>query len=274
MNIGVLGCGNMASAVVLNMHKKFKEIKFFTYTPSYIRAKNLADATNSYALRSLEEFKDIDYWILGCKPQQLNELAKALGDRLKNQKIVSMLAATNSSKIESLFDTKEVIRIMPNTPVKLGRGITLVYSSNYVSKDFKEIVLKHNQSGSKVYFMNTEEELDRLTVITGSGPAYIFYLAQTLERKLQSMNVNDEIARDLINNLFQGSSELMATDKTKISVLVDQVTSKGGVTIEAINVYKQSNLMDITSKAIDAALIRTDQIAQDLNCIYRVFCLN
>jgi pyrroline-5-carboxylate reductase len=265
MNIGVLGCGNMASAVVLNMHEKFKEINFFTYTPSFTRAKVLADSTNSIALKDLSEFKDIDYWIIGCKPQQLNNLAKAIGKRLKNQKIVSMLAATKESKLESLFETKEIIRIMPNTPVKLGLGITLFYASKNVSSSFKEQVINHNQSGSKVYVMKTEEELDKLTVITGSGPAYIFYLAQTLEEKLQSMGVDKENSRDMINNLFLGSSELMYSDKTDIPKLVDQVTSKGGVTIEAIQVYKEHNLMETTSKAIDAALIKTDQIALELN---------
>jgi len=264
MNIAVLGCGNMASAVVLNMHKKFKNLNFFTYTPSFTKAHDLAIATNSKALKNLNEFKHIDYWILGCKPQQVKELAKALNGKLKNQKIVSMLAATKIEKLESLFDTKDIIRIMPNTPVKLGLGITLFYSNEYISNDFKNTVLEHNQSGSNTYIMTSENELDQLTVFTGSGPAYVFYLAQTLEKKLLDMGIDSKLSRDMINNLFVGSSELLRSESLDIPKLVDQVTSKGGVTIEAVKVYKDSNLADITSNAIDAAIKRTNQIIQDL----------
>lgn len=266
MNIAVIGCGNMASAVVLNMHKQFSELKFFTFTPSFTRAKTLADATNSLAVKSLEEFDNIDinYWILGCKPQQIKDLAKELNGKLKGKKIVSMLAATQVNKLKELFGTNDIIRIMPNTPVKYSKGITLFFSENTIDKSFRDSVFKHMSAGSKVFNMDSEKQLDDVTVFTGSGPAYVFYLAQTLEDKLKTLNIPSDISREMINSLFTGSSSLMENSKETLPELVDQVTSKAGVTIEAINIYKASELDKITSKAIDAALERTDQIVQEL----------
>lgn len=264
MNIAVLGCGNMASAVVKNMHVKFPDINFFTYTPSYTKAKVLADETSSRAVKSLDDFPNIDYWLIGCKPQQVKALAKDLNGKLKGQKIVSMLAATKIDKLRELFDTDNIVRIMPNTPVKLGLGITLIYSENNCDKEFTSIVFNHNKSGSSVFEMKSEDELDELTVFSGSGPAYIFYLAQTLEQKLQSLNINKELSRKMINDLFVGSSAVIQNSSEDISVLIDQVTSKAGVTIEAVNTYKDSNLSKTTSNAIDAALKRTREIIEEL----------
>lgn len=264
MNIAVIGCGNMASKVIRQMYNANKKINFYTYTPSKTRAQELAKIVNGVVVNSIDDFnfEEIDYWVIGCKPQQVKDLAKEFNSKLKDKNIVSMLAATSISKLSELFNSNQIMRIMPNTPIGLGHGITLVTKHS----DFKNSneFLTHLKSGSYILETKTEKELDEITVFSGSGPAYVFYFALTLEQKLVSLGYDESESRKIINNLFVGSSVLMNSSKSSLSELLDQVTSKGGVTIEAIKEYQISDLSGITSKAIDKALRRTEQIAQEL----------
>ena len=261
MNIAVIGCGNMASKVVEQIHIANNHVKFYTYTPSRTKAAELARKVGGKVIEKLDQFdyQKIDYWLIGCKPQQVISLAKDLDGKLKDKYIVSMLAATSLEKLENLFHSKNIIRIMPNSPIGLGEGITL-YTSNIIADNFINLI----KNGSYNIKTKTEKELDELTVFSGSGPAYVFYFALSLQQKLESMGYCHEEGRKLINKLFLGSAKLMESTETSLHELVDQVTSKGGVTIEAIDVYKCNELNKISSQAIDNALKRTDEITQEL----------
>lgn len=267
MKIAVIGCGNMATKVVELLHKNENSIQFITYTPSMTKAKKLAQLVNGKYIENLDEFKNIqiDYWLIGCKPQQVEDLAQSLGFRLKNESVVSMLAATPIAKLEDLFGTKKIIRIMPNTPIGLGEGIILVKCHESIDSFIKKNFINVLEPGNLLIETKTEDEFDELTVFSGSGPAYIFYFAQSLELKLLNMGFKKELARDLINKLFIGSSKLMENSSHSLVDLVNQVTSKGGVTIEAINEYKANNFNEISSKAIDKAIFRSKQITKELS---------
>lgn len=266
MNIAVLGCGNMASQLVIQMHKANKNIQFFTYTPSKTKAKILADKVNGHLVNSLSEFNidEIDYWLVGCKPQQVKDLAEDFHGQLENKIIVSMLAATNINKISTLFKTDNIIRIMPNTPIGLGQGITLVNVSKNLNQTKKENFINTLKDGSYIIETKSENEIDELTVFSGSGPAYIFNFAYSLEKKLVSMGYEEVMARELINKLFVGSSMLMKESSLSLTELITQVTSKGGVTIEAIKTYRLKDLDGISSLAIDNALLKTYEITRSL----------
>lgn len=266
MKVAVIGCGNMASKVVELLHTNDKRIEFYTYTPSKTKAITLAKSIAGFQLSSLDDFdyNNIDFWLIGCKPQQVKQLSLEFNDRLKGRNIVSMLAATSVTKLEELFKSENILRIMPNTPIGLSQGITLTYLGlESLESNFKPL-LQSLAIGNVLIPTQSEKQLDELTVFSGSGPAYVFYFAYTFEQKLVEMGYSQDIARKLINHLFVGSSMLMEKSSAPIGELIDQVTSEGGVTIEAIKEYKLSNLIEITSKAIDKALVRTDEITQEL----------
>lgn len=266
MNIAVLGCGNMSSKVVELIYANNPSVKFYTYTPSFSKAYNLAQSVQGEALKTLNDFESlaIDYWLIGCKPQQVHELATSLKGKLNNQIIVSMLAATSCKKLSELFKTNQLIRIMPNTPIGLGEGITLTFAQEEMNKEQYQTFLNLLKEGSLLIPTKTEEQLDELTVFSGSGPAYLFYFAYTFEQKLIQMGYDQVLARELLNQLFMGSSKLMENSSLSLLELVGQVTSKGGVTIEAINTFKSFDLESTTGHAIDNAIKKSKQIAQEL----------
>lgn len=263
MNIAVIGCGNMAKSVVEQIYKSNKSINFYTYTPSQTKALNLANIVNGKHIENLDDFDydNIDIWLFGFKPQQINEVKLQFDGRLKNKKIVSMLAATSLDKIHRLFGSKSILRIMPNTPIGLGEGVTL-YLSNL--KSLSEEFMSLLENGSVNIETDSEVQLDELTVFSGSGPAYVFYFALGLQQKMIKMGYSEKLSRKLINQLFLGSSKLIEHSPLSLDELVDQVTSKGGVTIEAINAYKNAQLNKISSDAIDRALEKSDRISKEL----------
>lgn len=266
--IGVIGCGNMAQAIVRGYYQKDNKVEFLTYTPSFHRANELAKAVNGKAVRDLADLNLANTIVIGCKPQQLNNLVEAInkeGLDLSSKHIISILAATPIEIIKSKLNVSQVSRVMPNTPALIGKGISLIIHSNEVSESGKELVNNFFKSCGEVVEMPSEHIFDKVTTVSGSGPAYVFLFAQTMVQKLIEWDVEYNDAKKIVVQLFRGSSELMKDqDDNKLEDLIDKVTSKGGVTIGAVNSYKENKLDILTSKALDAAFVRSEEIKNSL----------
>jgi pyrroline-5-carboxylate reductase len=265
MNIGVIGCGNMASPIVKTIAVNDRSIKFYTYTPSKTRAKKLANDVGGVFIEELNSFPEMDSWIIACKPQQLKTLGEELSGKLKDQKVISILASTGFKLIEKYLDNKNIIRIMPNTPSAFGQGISLMMSSEAVTEQFDDQVFKLFSHCGEVIKTSSEKQFDELTVFSGSGPAYVFRFALGYYKKLLNMGIDETVSRKLIDQLFVGSSELMLRETESYESMVDKVTSKGGVTIEAIKLLESEDLDNMIDKSIEAAIERGKQISQNNN---------
>lgn len=267
--IAVIGCGNMATAIVKGFFNKNNEINFLTYTPSYTRAENLAKEVNGRAVKSLSELDEASTIVLACKPQQLNSLSQSINESsldLTNKHIISILAATPVEAIKNKLGVSRVTRIMPNTPALIGMGMSLVFHGKEVLDDERKLVDEFFSSCGEVAEMPSEIVFDQVTTVSGSGPAYVFIFAQTMVTKLVSWGISEEKAKEISIQLFRGSSELMANQKDlSLETLISNVTSKGGVTIEAVNSYKSSGIESMTSTALDAAYLRSQEIESELN---------
>jgi pyrroline-5-carboxylate reductase len=266
IKIAVIGCGNMSWPIITRMHQAFSgEIEFHTYTPSKERSRLLSTEVNGVHHDELQSFEAMDFWFIACKPQQLESLASDIGSKIKDQKVISILAATSIAKLEKEFHTKFITRVMPNTPSALGMGIELITHSESLDISDQLFINKMFEACGEVLLLETEKEFDELTVFSGSGPAYIYRFALSYEKKLIEMGYSEHVSRKLLNQLFTGSSALMQNSEDKLQVLVDKVTSKGGVTIEAIKVLEGNTLDNTVSKSVDSALKRGKEIAQELD---------
>lgn len=265
--IGVIGCGNMASAIVKGIHSTFSEIKFYTFTPSYTRAHQLAQKVCGQAVRNLSELSACEILIIACKPQQFSELARELTAAvpLSGKLIISIMAALSTERISQELGTSLITRVMPNTPAVASLGVSLVFHSPAVSIDLQKKVESYFSACSSVHVLGSEELFDKATVVTGSGPAYVYYFAKTMVDSLVEWGVDANEARVMVTQLFKGSSALMelSSDKT-ISSLIDEVTSKGGVTICAIDSYRSEDLSGITQRALKAAYQRSKDLQASL----------
>jgi len=243
MRIGFFGFGNMGRAIGAALDSQISGLEFFIYTPS-----------GSTPL--LEIPKDLDYYILAFKPQSLEEFHF---DFLPEHKIISLLAGVSLETLIRKFHVSKIARFMPNTPALYREGAGLLFLSLKYSKDEKEQTIKMLESTGKVFLMETEDQLDRATGFTGSGPGLIFEMARIFEEELNKLTDNKLPARDMIAQTFFGAATLMQNDSSRFSELRDSVTSKKGVTYEALEVFKENQLQEIMSKAFAAAYKRTKE---------------
>jgi pyrroline-5-carboxylate reductase len=265
--IGVIGCGNMSSSIVEGIHNVYPNIQFKTFTPSQTKAILLAEKVNGTFVKTLDDLNDCDLIFIGCKPQQFNDLTQNLISSSLNldKHFVSMMAATPFYTLKEKLPKASFTRVMPNTPITLGAGITLMLNEKHITPKQEALTLKLFSACSQVHMMDSEMMLDQVTTVSGCGPAYVFLFAKYFCDELICFGINEDDARAMVVELFKGSALLMESSKEhSLETLISNVTSKGGVTIEAINTYKKMGLSDITHKALKAAYKRSVDISSGL----------
>lgn len=236
--------------------------KFYTYSPSGIRASVLADEVNGTQFEELAKIPAADIYMIGCKPQQFEELAKNIRGLIPNSAtVISIMAGITVAKIQKKLNIEAVIRTMPNTPAIVGRGVVALHSSCAVSPTIVEKITKLFESGSQVFSFDDESMIDVITPFSGSGPAYLFELGRIFSEQMVQMGVSSEIAQKMIAQTFAGSAQMMVSSEKSFEELRTDVTSKNGVTYEALKVFQDSGLPSIAKSAIDAAYSRAKELS-------------
>lgn len=268
IKIGVIGCGNMASVVVRALHRSSQnnDLHFKTYTPSKSKARELAKQVDGVVMESLEEVNDCEFVIIACKPQQFSSLSQKLRPMdLRGKCIISIMAAVSVEQIKSQLGDLNVVRLMPSMPMEVDEGISLLHFRDTVSEQQKDFLREVLKPSSLVIELRSEEIFDRLTVISSSGPAYIYYFMNVMEEKLRSWDVEEETCRMLVAQLFRGSSSnALANGSKSLNSLINMVTSNKGVTIAAIESFRLNDVGQNISQGLDSAAKRSSMIANEL----------
>jgi pyrroline-5-carboxylate reductase len=251
-----IGCGNMATAIATALKS---QAHISTYTPSQTRAKNLADAVSGTFITSYKDMINYDFIFLCFKPQQFPQFC----DEYKNYidqtaTYVSVMAGVTLEKIQKSLGSKKVVRFMPNTPIKIKLGAGILYFSEMLNGQIenKKKLISMLAKISLNIEVKSDKQLDQLTTISGSGPAYIFEFARYMSTAFDDLNLPEEDVANLVKRMFLGASTLMSNSSLDLEALTDQITSKGGVTIEALNAFREENTQDIFHKSLQAAYSR------------------
>lgn len=253
----------MARALIVPMAKEFNDIEFFTYTPSKLRAKSLASDIGGTFCEKLSDLPKSDYYLIACKPQQLNELGVNLKKLLSSDAIIlSVLAGVTLKGLKTNLGIEKVVRIMPNTPSIIQEGLAGITFDNSIIKKEKDFILSLFSSTGKVVNLSDDNDIDIITPFSGSGPAYIFEFARILINKAVDMGISEVDAKKSIIQTFLGASKLMSDSEFSPEELRNQVTSKNGVTFEALEEFKDNKLEEIFSKAIERAHNRAKELSE------------
>lgn len=254
----------MATALAVQMHAKYPQVTFHTFTPTFTKAQQLAQKVEGNAWKNLKDIPpSTSIYLIACKPQQFDDLAKNLIDVLPNDAtVVSIMAGVKVDSICRKLKTKRVIRVMPNTPAQIGLGVAAIYFNNAITSNLKQKVSSLFAATSSVFTFDKEEQIDVITPFSGSGPAYIFEVARILIDKLTTLNVPPAQAQAMIKKTFLGASKLMDMSDQSPVVLRDQVTSKKGVTAQALEMLEKNNLEKIFGEALDEAYKRSKELNQ------------
>lgn len=203
-----------------------------------------------------------DSMVLACKPQQLHTLADAVVKAARGSLLVSILAGTPLRKLETkLPECRNLVRVMPNTPGSVGAGMSAYSPASSLQdrdRDTVEILLK----SMGAYIEVKEAELDGVTAISGSGPAYLFLFVEALYEAAKEQGFTDDVAMLLAKQTVIGSATLLAESGTDPAELRHQVTSPGGTTQAAIQQFQADGFAATVARAVQAAHDRSVELGQ------------
>ena len=263
--IKIIGCGKMASAILDAWLKKSispQDIYVDDPKPSDWLLEKKKHGLNINTKADVS----FDYCFIGVKPQSLDEIKlKLKGLSKKNVTFVSMLAGIKINRLEDIIGKDEsIVRIMPNLPAEILKGVTAVKENKRVEpKQSKNLALLLEAFGETVKFVE-ERKFDAVTALSGSGPAYIFLIAELMTEVGINLGLSYDEAFKLVKHTIDGAGSLIVNSSLKPQKLRENVTSPGGTTHEALAVMmnKDNGLPKIFSAAIKAAAQRSKELSK------------
>ena len=200
---------------------------------------------------------------LAVKPQLMDVVLPALKPMVGPQTVVVSIAAGKTlDGIEALLGKSAAIRAMPNTPAMVGRGVTGAFANEAVSEQQRSLVETLLKVSGPVEWVATEGDIDAVTALSGSGPAYVFYLVECMAEAGRKCGLPADLAMRLARETVAGAGELLHQSPEDASRLRKNVTSPGGTTAAALSVLMDDNGMQpLFDKAIAAARKRAEELA-------------
>lgn len=207
--------------------------------------------------------KEADILVIACKPQQIDKIDSAIIAASDGSLILSVLAGTTLSRLSSRFpDARNVVRTMPNTPGQIGAGVT-AYAPLHKLNDLDQDSVGQILSSLGKFYLVAENDLDAVTAVSGSGPAYVFEFCAALREAAIESGLEAGLAQDLAIETLLGASKLMRQSDQGPEALRDAVTSPNGTTAAALNVFAENNnLRGLVKKAIEAAIARSLELGK------------
>ena len=266
MKIAVLGAGNMG----LSFSKSF--LKYELIKPENLhlvtrKKEKVNKISKNFPGSKVSVFSDLktieaDLVIIAVKPQDFQFVAENISFQFKeNQMVLSIMAGIKIEKIQKFLNHKKVVRAMPNSPTLLGMGITGYTSAEGISfPDLMQIERFLNSTGRSVY-LEDENLLDGVTALSGSGPAYFYYIVDAMIKAGTEMGIEENLAKLFVKQTMLGAYHLINNSEKSLEELIEDVASKGGTTEAALKVFDENELKETLRKGILAAEKRSKELS-------------
>jgi pyrroline-5-carboxylate reductase len=268
--IAIIGTGSMGSAILSGLLKSgFSPDNVSVSTKSTASAERLTDELGvlSFAMENGEDANQMavagaDVVVIAVKPAYVIETLADVADSLDDDALVISVAAgiTTKAMEKTLPDDVAVVRAMPNTPAIVGSAVTGIAAGSRADKSAIETAVQLFQTVGTSIVLD-EAKIDALSTISGSGPAYVFYLIEQLTVVAKKMGFSEDEAAQLVNETFLGSAQLLIESGKSPQELRKQVTSPNGTTEKAITVMSDAKLEAMFTEATSAALARAKELA-------------
>jgi len=274
MKIAFLGCGSMGEAIMAGLLQSDSATQWTVVatTRSEIRAAHLraahgiiATSTAEKPSANIEAAEGASIIILGTKPYGIGSLVSEIAPSLHPKTIVITVAAATSLEYveQELPPQQPTVRAMPNTPFKVGRGIVGLTGGKYVTTEqLRRAGTIFEASGIVIEIPETLQ--DAVSAISGSGPAYVFYLAEAMAEAARNLGIDEETATILARQTVIGAGALLERSDMSPRSLRRAVSSPNGTTERAIATFEQHKFADIVSKGAAAATVRAAEMAHEL----------
>ncbi len=266
MNITFIGGGNMASALISGLLQQGYTTKQLHVVE--INAENREKIKSAYGVSALADLEsgveDTDVIVLSVKPQHLHDLCQQISPFLKQQLVISIAAGIRVTDIVRwLGGYSRVVRAMPNTPSSVQSGVAGLYAGLEVNEADRKAAESILSAVGITLWVEEEDMLHAVTAISGSGPAYVFYFIEALQKAASTLGFSPEKAKQLSLQTFMGASKLASLSEADVATLRVNVTSKGGTTEKAIEVMEKEDIQGRILMAIHAAMQKSCQLSDE-----------
>ena len=267
MKIAFIGGGNMAAALISGLVKvagSGGNIHVVDRNPEALErlAREYGVGT---ATEIDEQVAHSEVVVLAVKPQQMREVAASLAPHLTRQLVLSIAAGIRSSDLARwLGGYDAIVRTMPNTPALIGMGVTGMAAQAGVSEAQRAQADAVMRAVGTTVWLDDESQIDPVTAVSGSGPAYVFYFLEAMQEAARAMGLSAEQGRELALATFTGAAQLAAQSDEPVDVLRQRVTSKGGTTHAAIESMEAAGVKQAIVAAMEAAAARGKELGEEL----------
>jgi len=265
--IGFIGGGNMASSLISGLIAS-------GHSPQHLWVSDI----NPDALKALAEnlnvntstsndtvINEVDVIVLAVKPQILSNVAKSAAALIQQNKslVVSIAAGISQQSLSQwLGADTAIVRCMPNTPALVLTGATALHANARVTVEQRNLAENIMRSVGIALWVKDESELDAVTAVSGSGPAYYFLLMEAMEKAALELGLSEATARLLVQQTALGAAKIALESSESPEQLRKRVTSPGGTTQRAIETFEQGRFTELVSKALHAARDRSIEMSK------------
>ena len=263
--IAFIGGGNMASAIIGGLLKSGRSPgDILVLEPNADQRSRLQRELQVITLEapgSVLQRAGMVVWAI--KPQSFKEAAAANVAHIGQALQFSVMAGIRSSDMASALGTQRIVRSMPNTPALIGQGIAGLYARDAVSADERKQIERLLAPTGRTLWVASESDLDAVTALSGSGPAYVFYFVEAMMQAAEEMGLSAEQGKALALATFSGSAALAQASSDPPSLLRERVTSKGGTTFAALTSMETSGVKAAIVRAVKAAQRRAAELGDE-----------
>jgi pyrroline-5-carboxylate reductase len=266
MKITFIGGGNMATALISSLYTSGHSIHTIRVVDPNPEARSRLEArwpVSGYE-SATEALADMEAIVLAVKPQVLPFVLDEIGGQISaDQLVISIVAGVGVQRIAAYMDANpSIVRCMSNTPALIGLGMTGLFAQRSCSPEQREIAQKVMQSAGEVVWLEEERLLDVVTAVSGSGPAYFFYLIEALRSGGEKLGLPPDVAAKLALQTAHGSGAMAAQSRLDVADLRRQVTTPGGTTEAALQVLQTGNFTELLERAVEAATRRGQELGK------------
>lgn len=265
--IAFIGAGNMTQSIVGGMVQNGYPANYITVSnPSIGKLERLQQQLGvTVTQHNSEAVANAEVVVLAVKPQLMAAVCaqlKAETANLNDKLIISIAAGIRLAKYQDYLAAERIIRVMPNTPSLVGQGMTGLVAEAAASSADRDFASSIFNRVGKTMWVDDEDQMDILSALAGSGPAYFFEFMASLQKAAVALGFDHQQARILVNQTALGAAAMASASEHELPDLRAQVTSKGGSTAKGIEVYQAADIDFISEQALRAAVKRNQEMAQ------------
>ncbi|TQR71033.1 pyrroline-5-carboxylate reductase [Acinetobacter sp. RF15A] len=265
-NICFIGGGNMAQALIGGLISRGLAATRITVADPVEKVRTLLAEKDIHVTDDNQAaIKDADIVVFAVKPQVLASVLLPLKGLVSDKLIISIVAGAEIATLSRLLGAERIVRVMPNTPALVQTGAHGLYAHDNVEATDRELASQVLASTGLTIWVNSEAQIDAVTAVSGSGPAYFFYMMESMIRAGKNLGLDEKTATALTLQTALGAAQMAITSSNTPAELRKNVTSPNGTTQAALEVFDRAQISQNIQAALAAAQKRSQELAQELS---------